>query len=298
MKNSGFGNRLFDGINVVFLSLLTISIAIPFIYMFAISLSSPVEVGNSRVYLIPKGFNLEAYITVLQDNQILQSYWNSIRYTLLGTFYVLLIGCLTAYPLSVPRFRARRVLTIIFTVTMFFSGGLIPSFMLIKNLGLLDTSWAITLPVAFSFWNIIILRTNFQAMPQELYESAFIDGANDWQILFKIVIPLSKPILATIALFSSVGLWNAYFAPLMYLTSADMQPLTIILRRILIMNEVLSEGALNQANILEVDPVAAAGRMTSVRMATIFVTIGPIVLIYPFVQKYFVKGTLVGSIKG
>jgi putative aldouronate transport system permease protein len=144
----------------------------------------------------------------------------------------------------------------------------------------------------------VILRTNFQSMPQELYESAFIDGANDWQILFKIVIPLSKAILATISLFASVGLWNAYFAPLMYLTSSDMQPLTIILRRILVANEVLSQGALDQANMQEIDPVASAGRMISIRMATIFVTIGPIVLIYPFVQKYFVKGTLVGSIKG
>ncbi|MDF2927476.1 MAG: carbohydrate transporter permease [Paenibacillaceae bacterium] len=298
MKNTGFGNRLFDSVNILALSLLTLSIILPFVYMFSISISNPVEVGHFRVHLFPKGSNLEAYKTVLQDNQILRAYWNSIRYTVLGTLMVLLVGCLTAYPLSVHRFKARHGLTILFTVTMFFSGGLIPVFLMIRNLGLLDSIWAVTLPAVFSFWNIIILRTNFQGMPQELYESAFIDGANDWQILFRIVIPLSKAILATIALFASVGLWNAYFGPLMYLTSADMQPLTIILRRILVANEVLSNGALDQANIMEVDPVAASGRMISVRMATIFVTIGPIVLIYPFVQKYFVKGTLVGSVKG
>ncbi|MHA6482914.1 carbohydrate ABC transporter permease [Paenibacillus sp. strain BS8-2] len=298
MKNTGFGNRLFDGLNVFVLSVLTLSIILPFVYMFAISVSNPVEVGNSRVYFIPKGLNLESYLVVLRDSQIVQAYWNSIRYTVLGTLFILIIGCLTAYPLSVARFKARHALTVLFTITMFFSGGLIPTFMLIKNLGMLDTIWAIIVPVAFSFWNIVILRTNFQSMPKELFESAFIDGANDWQILLKIVLPLSKAILATIALFASVGLWNAYFAPLMYLTSTDLQPLTIILRRVLVANEVLSQGALDQANLLELDPVAASGRMTSIRMATIFVTIGPIVLIYPFVQKYFVKGALVGSIKG
>ncbi|OMF20991.1 hypothetical protein BK127_01730 [Paenibacillus sp. FSL H7-0331] len=278
--------------------LLSLSIVLPFVYMLSISLSNPVQVGLYQVGLIPHGFNWKSYETVFQDNQILLSYWNSVRYTMLGTVLVLLIGCMTAYPLSVNRFKARRPLSILFTFTMFFSGGLIPSFMLLKNLSLLDTIWAITLPAAFSFWNIVILRTNFQAMPQELYESAFIDGANDWQILFRIVLPLSKAILATIALFASVGLWNAYFGPLMYLTSPEMQPLTIILRRILLANEVLSQGALDQANSMEIDPVASAGRMMSIRMATIFVTIGPIVLIYPFVQKYFVQGVLVGSVKG
>ncbi|NOU62899.1 ABC transporter permease subunit [Paenibacillus sp. LMG 31461] len=298
MKNTGFANRLFNTANFIALLLLTLSIVLPFVHMFAISISNPVPVGLFKVMLLPQGINWEAYMAVLRDNQIVLAYWNSIRYTLLGTFLVLLIGCLTAYPLSINRFRARRPLSVLFTFTMFFSGGLIPSFMLIKNIGLLDTMWAITLPAAFSFWNIIILRTNFQAMPQELYESAFIDGANDWQILLRIVIPLSKAILATIALFASVGLWNAYFGPLMYLTSPEMQPLTIILRRILVANEVLSQGALDQANTLEVDPVAGAGRMISIRMATIFVTIGPIVLIYPFVQRFFVQGVLVGSVKG
>ncbi|WP_240414018.1 carbohydrate ABC transporter permease [Paenibacillus periandrae] len=298
MKNTGLANRLFDISNFIVLMLLSLSIVLPFVYMLSISLSNPVQVGLYQVGLIPRGFNWKSYETVFQDNQILLSYWNSVRYTMLGTILVLLIGCLTAYPLSVNRFKARRPLSILFTFTMFFSGGLIPSFMLLKNLSLLDTIWAITLPAAFSFWNIVILRTNFQAMPQELYESAFIDGANDWQILFRIVLPLSKAILATIALFASVGLWNAYFGPLMYLTSPEMQPLTIILRRILLANEVLSQGALDQANSMEIDPVASAGRMMSIRMATIFVTIGPIVLIYPFVQKYFVQGVLVGSVKG
>jgi putative aldouronate transport system permease protein len=298
LKNTGLANRLFDISNFTVLMLLSLSIVLPFVYMLSISLSNPVQVGLYQVGLIPRGFNWKSYETVFQDNQILLSYWNSVRYTMLGTVLVLLIGCLTAYPLSVNRFKARRPLSILFTFTMFFSGGLIPSFMLLKNMSLLDTIWAITLPAAFSFWNIVILRTNFQAMPQELYESAFIDGANDWQILFRIVLPLSKAILATIALFASVGLWNAYFGPLMYLTSPEMQPLTIILRRILLANEVLSQGALDQANSMEIDPVASAGRMMSIRMATIFVTIGPIVLIYPFVQKYFVQGVLVGSVKG
>ncbi|MBO9606171.1 MAG: carbohydrate ABC transporter permease [Paenibacillaceae bacterium] len=297
MKNSGFANRLFDAANYLLLILLTLSILVPFVYMFSISVSAPLPIANHQIGLLPKGINWQSYAAVFHDNQIVNAYWNSIRYTALGTFLVLAIGSLTAYPLSLRRFKARTALTLYFTVTMFVSGGLIPAFLNIKSLGMLDTIWAIALPSAFGFWNIIILRTNFQGIPQELYESAFMDGANDWHIFTRIVLPLSKAILATISLFASVGFWNAYFGPLMYLTSPDMQPLTIILRRILIANEVLSSDAVDNANSM-FDAAAFLGRTEGIRMATIFVTIGPIVLVYPFIQKYFVKGVLVGSIKG
>jgi putative aldouronate transport system permease protein len=295
LKNAGLANRLFDAANYCIISLFTVTILLPFVYMFAISVSDPLEVGNSTVTLWPKGFQLESYVQVFNENQIVRAYWNSIRYTVVGTLLVLTIGCLTAYPLAARDFKAKKFLIVLFTITMFFNGGLIPTFMVIKNLGLLDTLWAVTLPAAFSFWNIIILRTNFRSLPSELYESAFMDGANDWQILMKIVIPLSKPILATIALFASVGLWNAFFGPLIYLSSSDMQPLTIILRRILISNESLSD---TEMIGMDPNPILTLGRTVSLRMAVIFVTIGPIVLIYPFVQKYFVQGALVGSVKG
>jgi putative aldouronate transport system permease protein len=263
--------------------------------MFAISVSDPAEVGRNSVVLWPKGFNFQSYRRVFEEGQIMISYWNSIRYTALGTAFVLIIGCLTAYPLSLQKFRAKRFLTVLFTITMFFNGGLIPTFMVIRNLGLLDTIWAVTLPAAFSFWNIIILRTNFQSIPKELIESAYMDGASDVHILVRIVIPLSKAILATIALFASVGLWNAFFGPLLYLSSPDMQPLTILLRRILVANESLSDTDMAG---MDADPIMTLGRTLGLRMAVIFVTIGPIVLVYPFAQKFFVKGALVGSVKG
>jgi len=297
LKNTGFANRLFDVLNFALLALFTLCILLPFYYMFVLSVSDPVAVGMYQTTVIPKGLNFVSYTTVFQDNQIVQAYWNSILYTVTGTLLALVFGCLTAYPLSVARFRARKILTIMFTATMFFSGGLIPTFMVIRNLGMLDTIWAVTLPGAFTFWNIIILRTNFQMMPSAIIESAHIDGANDWRILYQIVIPLSKAILATIGLFASVGLWNAYFAPLIYLTSPEKQTLTLILRRILISNEVFSQDAMDTSTVLD-NPMSLLGKMVSLRMATIFVTIGPIVLIYPFVQKYFVRGVLIGSVKG
>ncbi|WP_135549325.1 carbohydrate ABC transporter permease [Paenibacillus cymbidii] len=297
MKNTGFANRLFDIFNYGALSLLTLAILLPFVYMLSISISDPIAIGAQKVGLLPAGVNFGSYKAVFHDNQIVTAYWNSIRYTVTGTFLVLAIGCITAYPLSLKRFKGRTVITIYFTVTMFVSGGLIPAFMNIKSLGLLDTMWAVTLPSAFTFWNIIILRTNFQGIPNELYESAFLDGAGDWQIFTRIVLPLSKAIMATIALFASVGLWNSYFGPLLYLSSPGMQPLTIVLRRILIANEVLSVDAIDTANH-STDMASFLGRMEGIRMATIFVTIGPIVLVYPFIQKYFVKGVLVGSVKG
>lgn len=295
MKNTGLANRLFDIANYTLISIFTLSIVLPFWYMFAVSVSDPLEVGRQQIGLWPKGFQWNAYWQVLTENQIVRAYWNSIRFTVTGTFLVLLIGCLTAYPLSVRPFKAKKAIVVLFTITLFFHGGLIPTFMNIRNLGLLDTIWAIVLPGAFSFWNIILFRTNFNALPGELHESATIDGANDWQILTRIVVPLSKPILATIALFASVGLWNAFFGPLLYLSSPEMQPLTIILRRILIANESFND---TEMAGMDADPTLTLGRIMSLRMATIFVTIGPIVLIYPFVQKYFVKGALVGSVKG
>lgn len=295
MRYYGWSSRLFEALNYTLVGLMAVSVLLPFLYMFVISVSDPLAVGRSEVVLWPKGFQFESYAQVFQNKDIVISYWNSIRYTVVGTLSVLVIGCLTAYPLTVKEFKPRKFLIVLFTITMFFNGGLIPSFLVMKSIGLLDTIWVVTLPAAFSFWYIILLRTNFQALPKELYESAFIDGANDLQILLRVVIPLSKPILATVALFASVGLWNNFFGPLIYLNSPDMQPLTILLRRILIANESFND-TMMAGNLG--DPVLTLGRTMSVRMATVFVTIGPIVLVYPFVQKYFVKGALVGSVKG
>ncbi|THF80306.1 carbohydrate ABC transporter permease [Cohnella fermenti] len=293
MKSYGFGSRSFDVFNYIALTLLGLAILFPFYYLLNLSVSGPIAVSNHEVYLWPVDFNVESYKRVFAEPLILSAYWNSIRYTVVGTFFVMVVGCLTAYPLSTKRLLLQRPIVIMMTFTMFFSGGLIPSFLLMKGLGLLNTIWVLVVPGAFTFWNILLLRTNFQSLPEELFEAARIDGANDWHVLLRIVVPLSKPILATIALFAAVGQWNAFFGPLIFLNSDDMYPLTILLRRVLITQEVFDDAALATA-----DPRYRLGANISIQMATIFVTVGPILLLYPFLQRYFVKGALVGSVKG
>ncbi len=298
IKENSLGSRSFDVLNFLFLTALTSLFVLPFIYLFSVSISDPVPVALNQVRLVPIGFSVEAYRVVLRSRDLGVAYYNSIRFTVVGTLLSLAVTTLASYALAQGRrMRYRGVFTVLFMVTMFFSGGLIPTFLNMQKLKLIDTMWAIVLPGAASFWNIIIMRTNFQSIPSELYESAFIDGASDWRIYFAIVLPLSKAIIATISLFVGVGLWNSYFGPLMYLNSNYMQPLTILLRRILVANEVFAEsevmGAIGGGN-----PLIYSGRSISVRMATIFVSIGPIILTYPFAQKYFVKGQLVGSVKG
>lgn len=295
IKNNTMASKVFNIGNYIFLTLITISFILPFIYMFSVSVSNPVDVALYRVGLFPKGFRLRSYITLFENDILLISYWNSIRYTVIGTVIALVIGSITAFPLSLNKFKYKTFFIIIFTITMFFNGGLIPGFLNIKNLGMIDTIWAMVLPPAFAFWNIIIIRTNFQAVPIELYESAHVDGANDWVILFRIVLPLSKAVLATIALFVSVYIWNAFFPALLYLNSPEKQPLTILLKRILIANQSLDNTQIAEQTV---DPLVYIGNLTSLRMATIFVTIGPIVLVYPFAQKYFIRGMLIGSVKG
>lgn len=295
------GYDWFDVVNVIFLTLFTLSIVYPFVYMFSISISDPYEVGLMNVKLLPKGFNLLAYQTVFKDKSILLAYYNSIRYTVVGTIVTLLMNSLAAYALSRPNFRTKNFFVIVFTIPMFFNGGMIPNFLNIRNLHLLDTMWAVIFP-AVGMWNIILLRTNFKQIPASLSESAFMDGANDWYIFFKVILPLSKSILATIAVFAAVGYWNNYFTPLLYLSDPDMAPLPIILRRILVSKEVMAGGEatatlLSGASDAEKN-IMTNGMYSSLRMATIFVTIGPIILVYPFAQKYFVKGVMVGSIKG
>lgn len=295
-------SRVFDVCNLIFLLLFTLTIVYPFVYMFSTSISSAEAVGRMEVKLWPIGFQTTAYETVFKDKQLLTAYGNSILYTVVGTIVTLICNGLAAYSLSRPEFRAKRFFSIMFTITMLFNGGMIPAYLNIKNLGLLDTMWAIIFP-AVGMWNIILMRTNFMTLSNSLIESAYIDGANDWYIFFRIVVPLSKAIFATIAVFAAISYWNNYFSPLLYLTSPEKEPLTIILRRILVSNEAMqssADAASMMANQIgqEVDPTTYQGMLTSLKFATIFVTIGPIIIVYPFAQKYFVKGVMVGSVKG
>lgn len=294
----GLGSRIFDALNYGFLILFSCSILYPFIYIFSISTSDGVSITKGEVVLLPKGFNVNAYKYIFTDT-LGRAYLNTIFYSAMATIFVLLFCCLGAYPLSQTRFKGKAFFTIVFSITMFFSGGMIPSFFLIQKLKLLDTFLAITLPGAFGFWNIIILRTNFKNIPESLIESAIIDGANDWKILFRIVLPLSKAILATIVLWTVVGKWNDYFGPLLYLSSPGKEPLTIFLRRVLVSKFVEDYSSFSQSVARgSIDYIRQQGMLRAIRMATILVTVGPIVAVYPFIQKYFVKGVLIGSIKG
>lgn len=284
-------SRIFDYFNVVLLGLITFIVLYPFIYTVSISLSSTESVAKGEVKLLPIGVNLLAYEKVLSSPRIWNAYLNSIIYTSLGTIIRLTLLILTSYPLSQPKFIARKFFAFFITFTMLFSGGLVPYFLVVRSLKLLNTIWAMIIPGAISAWNVIVTRTFFQStIHPSLIESAQIDGANDLQILHKIVLPLSKPIIAVMILFIAVGIWNDYFTPLIFLTDDTKFPLTIILRDIVIM---ASGREFTGAEIGAV-PIPTQ----SIQAATLIVSIIPILAIYPFVQKYFVKGIMIGAIKG
>nr|WP_242973535.1 carbohydrate ABC transporter permease [Pseudoclostridium thermosuccinogenes] len=244
------------------------------------------------VKLRPVGINFKSYSIVLKDPYIGTAYLNTILYTTFGTFINILFSTLCAYPLSRKNFFGKRIFTVMIVFTMFFSGGLIPTYLTVQKLGMLDTIWALVLPGAINTYNMIIIRTFFQDIPAELHESAYIDGANDIKIFAKIILPLSKPIIATMTLFYAVGHWNSFFSALIYLNEREKYPLQIVLRNMVVSGELTSQS--NQmgaaADFLAID--------TTIKYAVIIVATLPILVVYPFVQKYFVKGVMIGSLKG
>lgn len=296
-----FLSMSFDIINVFLLTVLMIAMIYPFIYVFSVSVSDQSKIAEGAVKLYPVGFNLEAYKTIFRTNDIIQAYKNSVIYTFLGSLFATLVACLTAYPLSRKSLRGKKALLFLFTLTMFTPPGMIPSFLVINSLGMIDTLWAIILPPAFMMFYILIMITGFKGVPESLIESAYIDGANDWIILFRIMIPLSSSIVATICLFTAVMHWNNFFAPLLYLNRPDMFPLQIILRKIVLQSNIntpiIAEMTSNYENNKKVVAMGP-GFAQAIKMAAVIVTIGPIILIYPFAQKYFVKGVTLGSVKG
>ncbi|QNK58808.1 carbohydrate ABC transporter permease [Paenibacillus sp. PAMC21692] len=291
-KSISAGSRLFDGVNNLWLLLVLIATLYPFLHVAAVSLSDPFTVLQNKVTFYPIGLDLNSYQTVLENPALWTSYRNTIVYTVSGTLINLVLTTLMAYALSKPKLYARKTLTMMVIFTMFFQGGMIPSYLVVNELGIMNSMWAVILPYAVSTWNLMIMRTFFQGFPQELEEAAVMDGGNPYQILLRIVVPLSKPIMATMALFYSVWHWNSYMLPLLYLNEKVKYPLQILLQQILISGETSFAQA--NANIDSAQLIIG----TSIKYATIMVAILPIILIYPFVQKYFVKGAMMGSIKG
>ena len=278
---------------IIYFILLLISFIMlyPVLYMFSVSLSDINAVVRNEVKFYPVGFSLEAYRMFLKDARILKSYYNTIVYSILGTFFSLSFTSLMAYPLSIRSFCMKKFNTVFLTITMFIGGGLIPYYMTIRNLGMVDTIWVIVIPGSVGAWNVIIYKTFFLGIPDSLRESAYIDGANDILILFRIILPVSKALLATMGLFSIVGIWNDFFTALIFINTNSKQPLQILLRSILILN-TFSNTELDKIN------KAKEVNTQTVKAAAIVVAVLPLMIIYPFLQKYFAKGILIGSIKG
>lgn len=286
------GETAFSICNTFFMTIIMILTIYPFLYVAFASISDPAEVIRSQgIMLWPKGINFEAYKRVMENPNIITGYTNTIFYVVVGTFLNLLVTTILAYGLSRKNVYWSRPIMLIILFTMFFSGGLIPRYMIIKNLHLIGTIWSILIPNLVNTFNLIILRTSFMGIPESMEESGRIDGANDLHILFKIIIPLSLPILAVMVLYYGVGNWNSWFDASLFLNKRSMYPLQLILREILIINA----GDDMSTKVVAEDRVALE---QTIKYATIMVATLPILMIYPFLQKYFVKGVMVGAIKG
>jgi len=282
---------VFDVVMYLFLLGVVFVTLYPFVYMVAISLSSNVHVLKGDVFLWPKGWTLHVYRVVLKDPLIVRAYGNTALYVLLGTSISLLTTAAGAFAISKKDMLFHRSFMIMIVITMLFSGGMIPTFLVVKSYGLVDTIWGMVLPTAVSTWNLIIMRTFFAGLPKEVEESGKIDGLNDIGVFFRLALPLSKAILATIGLFYAVGIWNNFFSAMLYLRSSELFPLQVVLRNLVL----TGVGNTNQAGNIGGDTLLVD---ESLKFATIIVSTLPILLVYPFLQKYFAKGAMIGSIKG
>lgn len=286
-------SKVFDFFNYLFMVIIIIIMLYPFLHVVAISLSDPKMITRGEVSWYPRGFNIEGYKLILSSSQLWVAYKNTIIYAGLGTFFTLFFTSLMAYPLSIKDFVGRKFLTIYLTITMFFSGGMIPTYLLIRKLNMINTIWVMVIPGCVSAYNVIVFRTFFQGISSELRESAYLDGANDIVILFVIILPLSKALLATFGLFSIVGHWNSWFSALIYLNEESKYPIQMILRKILFVSTASEASDMAAMRIAQ-----KAVHSKNIQMATIIVTIAPILCIYPFIQKHFAKGVMIGSLKG
>jgi len=277
------------------LTLALIAVAYPLLYVVSASFSAPSAVSSGEVVLWPVKPTLIAYKTVIAYKNIWIGYRNSLAYMVVGTSMALILNVMAAYPLSRREFVGRRFFTLVLAVTMYVSGGLVPTYLLISSLHMLDTFWVMVLPGATSVWHIVMIRTYFNnSIPDELYEAGQLDGCSDFYYMIRVLVPLSGPIMAVIALYTAVGIWNAYFNGMIYLTKQELYPLQLFLRNILTLGQNI--------NIDDVDNVTEAqdliGLSNLMKYAVIVVASVPVMIIYPFVQRFFVKGVVIGSIKG
>lgn len=289
---SDFDKRILI-LNKIIIAFLVLITVLPMGYILIASFMDPQVLANQGISLNPQDWTVDGYKRVLGDNAILRGFINSLIYSTAFAVLTVIISVLTAYPLSKKDLVGRRWINYFLIFTMFFGGGLVPTYLLIKNLGMLDTIWSIIVPGAVNVWNIILARTYFQGLPDELVEAAVIDGANDFQIFLKIMLPLAKPIMFVLFLYAFVGQWNSYFDAMIYIKDPNLAPLQLVLRNILIQSEVSQNMIGAQAAMNEMKKIAEM-----IKYATIIISSLPLIVMYPFFQKYFDKGIMAGSLKG
>ena len=285
-------SKVFDVFNVIFLISFAAITVIPFIYIIGTSFATQAEIATRPFFLIPRTFQLESYKYILSSRTLPQAMWVSIWTTIVGTFISMVLTLVFAYPLSKKYLKGRNTMLVMITFTLVFSGGMIPGYLNIRNLGLINTYWSMIIPGAIGTWSLIVVKNFFQALPEELEESARIDGASDLTVFLRIILPLSTAVIATFSLFYAVGYWGAFRPALFYIPSRpERWPIQLILRNIV----MLSSGRIDDANF---DPGLVLPPTESVKNAVIVFATAPILLIYPFLQKHFTKGVMVGAIKG
>ncbi|NBJ70826.1 MULTISPECIES: carbohydrate ABC transporter permease [Clostridia] len=297
MSKFSLSDKAFDRLNFFLVLMITLIIIYPLIFVISASISDPHAVNTGRMWLWPVEITVDGFIRVFQNEAIWVGYRNTIMYTVIGVSIHLTILLPAAYALSRKELMAKKTFLWIILFTMLFNGGLIPTYLVVKNLGMVNTMWAIVIPGVIGAWSILVARTFFQqTIPDQLVEASKIDGASDIYLFFKVVLPLSLPMIAVMGLFHGVALWNQYFNALIYLSDEQLFPLQLILRQILILNETSADSAATAAGAAQsfADQVKTA---SLVKYAVIIVSSLPLLIVYPFLQRFFVKGVLIGSVK-
>lgn len=288
------GGLAFDIFNVIFMILMSIIFLYPFVNVIAMSLSEVAPITRGEVTWFPIGFNVEGYKIVFGQNLIWRAYGNTIILVVGGTLINVLCTAMIAYALAIPDYWLKKPLNVFLVITMFFNGGMVPTYLLINNLGMINTYWSLIIPGSVAAYNVFVYRSFFKGISLTLREAAYLDGANDLRILFQIYLPLSKALLATFGLFAAVGHWNRWFEPVFYLKNESMQPIATFLRKVLIVSGAQSSGFEGVNDLVSSNLV----HPKNVQYATIVATIAPILCVYPFIQKYFTKGIMLGAVKG
>lgn len=288
------GDQAVEWIIYAALAVVSLVVLYPVFFVGIASISNPENVMRGEVWLWPKELSLVGYERLFANSELMKGYGNTLLYTVAGTLLNLVMTIAAAYPLSRADFSGRTVFTVLIVLTMFFSGGMIPTYLLIKDLGMLDTFWVMIIPSALSVWNMLIMKTFFQnSIPKEIQEAAFMDGCSNIKVLMRIVLPLSGPVLAVMVLFYAVGHWNSYFNALIYLSDRDKYPLQLFLR------EILVQGQMQEMVDISDDSLGRSMMdAEAIKYAAVIITNLPMLILYPFLQKYFIKGVMIGAVKG